>query len=58
MQICLVTGAGGLVGSEACERFVGEGYEVVGVDNDSRKAFFGPDASVVWLLQKLSEKLG
>lgn len=58
MQICLVTGAGGLVGSEACERFVGEGYEVVGVDNDSRKAFFGPDASVDWRLQQLSEKLG
>ncbi|MBI4277843.1 MAG: NAD-dependent epimerase/dehydratase family protein, partial [Armatimonadetes bacterium] len=29
----LITGAGGFLGSHLCERFLREGYEVVGVDN-------------------------
>ena len=42
----LVTGSGGLVGSEAAMFFGGQGYEVLGIDNDGRSFFFGKDVSV------------
>lgn len=38
----LVTGSGGLIGSECVRYFAGLGWEVVGVDNDMRAQFFGP----------------
>ncbi len=41
----LVTGSAGLIGSETVKRFAGEGYHVVGIDNDLRQRFFGPEAS-------------
>ncbi|VVB80254.1 L-arabinose 1-dehydrogenase (NAD(P)(+)) [uncultured archaeon] len=37
----LVTGAGGLIGSEACKFYLNKGYEVLGIDNNLRKYFFG-----------------
>ncbi len=45
MSVVVVTGSGGLIGSEAVRRFVDLGHEVVGIDNDSRSKFFGPAAS-------------
>lgn len=45
MAIALVTGSSGLIGSETCKRFHQEGLDIVGVDNDLRAYFFGPDAS-------------
>jgi len=45
MSRALVTGSGGLVGSEAVTLLTGDGWEVIGIDNDSRGAFFGPEAS-------------
>lgn len=45
MAIALVTGSSGLIGSETCKRFHEEGLDIVGVDNDLRAYFFGPDAS-------------
>lgn len=45
MSVAIVTGAGGLVGSEAA-RFLGaNGLEVVGIDNDMRARLFGAGAS-------------
>jgi CDP-paratose 2-epimerase len=44
-RIAIVTGSGGLIGSESVRRFVKDGYQVVGVDNDMRKHFFGDGAS-------------
>jgi CDP-paratose 2-epimerase len=41
----LVTGSGGLVGSACVERLCEEGWEVVGVDNNQRECFFGPEGS-------------
>jgi len=38
----LVTGSSGLIGSEATEHFDRQGHEVVGVDNNTRRVFFGP----------------
>lgn len=43
----LVSGSLGLVGSEAVRFYLNEACEVHGVDNDMRKHFFGPGASVV-----------
>ena len=37
----LVTGSGGLIGSECVRLLASEGWEVVGVDNDMRQQFFG-----------------
>lgn len=37
----LVTGAGGLIGSECVRLLSQEGWEVAGVDNDMRREFFG-----------------
>lgn len=42
----LITGSLGLVGSEAVKYYLNEGWEVIGVDNDMRKHFFGKEASV------------
>lgn len=43
----LVLGSLGLVGSAAVRYYLNENAQVVGVDNDMRKHFFGPEASVV-----------
>lgn len=37
----LITGSGGLVGSEAALFFLSQGHNVVGIDNDTRNALFG-----------------
>jgi len=44
-RVILVTGSAGLIGSETVRRFGQEGYCVVGLDNDMRSRFFGPEAS-------------
>lgn len=45
MPTAIVTGSGGLIGSESVSRFVQLGYDVIGVENDMRARFFGPEAS-------------
>jgi CDP-paratose 2-epimerase len=45
MSLVVVTGSGGLVGSEAARLFAERGWDVVGIDNDMRRTFFGPEAS-------------
>lgn len=41
----LVTGSGGLIGSQTVEFFIERGFEVIGLDNDMRAYFFGQEAS-------------
>jgi CDP-paratose 2-epimerase len=41
----VITGSGGLIGSDCVRHFVEAGFDVVGVENDMRAGFFGPDAS-------------
>lgn len=53
----LITGSGGLIGSEAAKFFAEKGFDVVGIDNDMRSYFFGKDASTDWNVKKVSEKL-
>ncbi len=53
MKTILVTGAGGLVGSETARHFAAQGFRVVGVDNNLREYFFGPEASTRWAVEEL-----
>jgi CDP-paratose 2-epimerase len=45
MAVAIVTGSGGLIGSESVRHLVEAGYDVIGIENDMRAGFFGPDAS-------------
>jgi CDP-paratose 2-epimerase len=53
MPTVVVTGSGGLIGSEAVARFARAGYDVVGIENDMRARFFGPDASTARTTRRL-----
>ena len=37
----LITGSGGLIGSECVRQLSAAGWEVIGIDNDMRRQFFG-----------------
>lgn len=52
----LVTGSGGLIGSQAVEFFIDKGFKVVGVDNNMRQYFFGKEGSTLWNSQRLMDQ--
>jgi CDP-paratose 2-epimerase len=53
----LVTGSGGLVGS-ACVRILAQdGWQVVGLDNNMRQEFFGPQGSTAYEVKDLCHSL-
>ena len=54
MPTAIVTGSGGLVGSESVARLVSEGFDVVGLENDMRGEFFGPSASTAPTSRRLT----
>ena len=58
MSTIVVTGSGGLVGSETARRFHDLGWDVVGLDNDMRARFFGAEASTRWMSEHLARELG
>jgi CDP-paratose 2-epimerase len=49
----IVTGSGGLVGSESVRKLVEAGYDVVGIENDMRARFFGDEASTAHVTEEL-----
>jgi CDP-paratose 2-epimerase len=53
MPIAIVTGSGGLIGSESVRQLAECGYDVVGLDNDMRAEFFGPGASTRHVSERL-----
>ncbi len=53
MKKVLVTGAGGLIGSEAVSFFSKKDFEVIGIDNNMRAYFFGETGSVLSNLDAL-----
>jgi CDP-paratose 2-epimerase len=57
MATAIVTGSGGLVGSEAAQHFVERGFAVIGVENDMRAQFFGPSASTSHVTERLLDSL-
>ncbi|MBV9196307.1 MAG: NAD-dependent epimerase/dehydratase family protein [Solirubrobacterales bacterium] len=58
MPTAIVTGSGGLIGSESVQHFVEAGYDVIGIENDMRARFFGPAASTAHNTARLTETLG
>ena len=50
MKKLLVTGSNGLIGSEVVSYFDSQGWQVVGVDNNMRRDFFGPEGDTLWNL--------
>ncbi len=58
MSIAIVTGSGGLVGSETVRLFLDRGLTVAGIDNDMRGTFFGPEASTRWQVERLQRLPG
>jgi CDP-paratose 2-epimerase len=57
MGVALITGSAGLVGAQAARWFHAQGLHVVGVDNDLRAEFFGPEASTAWAEVELRTEL-
>jgi CDP-paratose 2-epimerase len=57
MSIALVSGSAGLIGSETCKKFHAEGFDIVGIDNDMRSRFFGPEASTAMARMQLQKSL-
>lgn len=57
MSVAIVTGAGGLIGSEAATFLTAKGMDVIGIDNDMRAYFFGSEASTGWRVGQLQRGL-
>jgi len=57
MNVILITGSAGLIGSEATRYFAHLGYHIVGIDNNMRQQFFGAEASTAWNRQRLEAEL-
>ena len=57
MGVVIITGSAGLIGSESVRFFAEKGLTIVGIDNDMRQVFFGPEASTAWNRKKLEEDI-
>jgi CDP-paratose 2-epimerase len=55
--IAIVTGSGGLIGSESVRHFATLGFDVIGLENDMRAHFFGADASTAHVTDRLLEEV-
>jgi CDP-paratose 2-epimerase len=56
MPTAIVTGSGGLIGAESVRHLVQHGFDVVGLENDMRARFFGPEASTAHVTAALTER--
>src|SRR5947208_2803869 len=57
MSIAVITGSSGLIGSETARFFHAKGLDIVGIDNDMRRYFFGSEASTEWNTLELKKTL-
>ena len=57
MNIVLITGSAGLIGSESVEFFADKFDLVVGIDNNMRAYFFGADASTKWNKERIEKEV-
>jgi CDP-paratose 2-epimerase len=57
MGVALITGSGGLIGSESVRFFAERGFDVIGVENDMRSHFFGAEASTTPTSERLAEEV-
>ena len=56
MGTVVITGSGGLIGSESVRHFVEAGHDVIGIENDMRARFFGDEASTRPVSEQLAER--
>ena len=56
MSLAIITGSTGLVGSESVNFFHDKGFDVIGIDNNLRKLFFGKNGSTIWLKSQLLKR--
>jgi CDP-paratose 2-epimerase len=49
----VITGSSGLIGSEAVTFFDQRGWQVIGIDNNLRRSFFGDDGDTTWNLERI-----
>jgi CDP-paratose 2-epimerase len=56
MRVAIVTGSGGLVGSESVRALVEAGFHVVGLENDTRAQLFGSSASTAPQTERLLDE--
>lgn len=57
MKKILITGSSGLIGSEVCLYFAGEGWEIHGIDNNQRAVFFGNKGDTRWNQSRLERTI-
>ena len=57
MNICIITGSSGLIGSESVTFFADKFDKIIGIDNNMRQVFFGANASTEWNTQKLTKEV-
>lgn len=57
MEICVITGCNGLIGSESVKFFSDKFDTIIGIDNNMREYFFGKEASTLWVKKKLQESV-
>jgi len=57
MKTAIITGSAGLVGAETVRLFSAKGFATVGIDNDMRRTFFGPESSTAWSRELLSQEI-
>jgi CDP-paratose 2-epimerase len=53
MPVAIITGSGGLIGSESVSHLVELGFDAIGIENDMRAQFFGPEASTAPVTERL-----
>jgi CDP-paratose 2-epimerase len=53
MKTIIITGSAGLIGSDSVRFYAEEKFNVIGIDNNMRKYFFGDDASTDQTLDEL-----
>lgn len=56
MPLAIVTGSCGLIGSETVSFFCRKGFDVIGIDNNMRRIFFGEDGSILWNKKRLERE--
>lgn len=57
MDIAIVTGSAGLIGAESVRFLSKKGFNIIGIDNDMRKVFFGEESSTEWSRKKLESEI-
>lgn len=58
MATTVISGSSGLIGSESVAHFIEAGFDVLGLENDMRSEFFGPDASTAPTTARLIRSYG